>query len=54
MSEPDGGDQEFLESAGIDPGRLTTVGLGESDPKVPNDSADNKAINRRIELIVAG
>ena len=44
----------FLEANGIDAGRMTTVGLGESDPKVDNDTADNKAINRRIEFVVAG
>ena len=43
-----------LEANGIDAGRLSAVGIGEADPLVPNDSLDNKAINRRIELIVAG
>ena len=44
----------FLEAAGIAADRLPAVGIGESDPKVPNDSLNNKAINRRIELLVAG
>lgn len=42
----------YLEGAGIDGGRLSAVGLGEDEPRVPNDSLDNKAINRRIELII--
>jgi OOP family OmpA-OmpF porin len=33
---------------------LTTLGKGEADPLVPNDSPENKAKNRRIELIVQG
>ena len=44
--------QAYLEAAGIDAGRMEAVGYGESTPKVPNDSADNKAINRRIEFVV--
>ena len=44
----------YLEANGIDSARLEAVGIGEGQPKVPNDSLDNKAINRRIELVVAG
>ena len=33
---------------------LTTLGKGEADPLVPNDSPESKAKNRRIELIVQG
>lgn len=42
----------YLVSKGIDANRLSTVGFGESKPKVPNDSLENKALNRRIEFIV--
>jgi len=31
---------------------LTAVGKGEADPIAPNDTPENKAKNRRIELIV--
>jgi outer membrane protein OmpA-like peptidoglycan-associated protein len=41
-----------LTAGGIDPGRLTAKGYGESEPKVPNTSLANKAINRRIEFTV--
>ncbi len=41
-----------LVAAGIEPGRLTAVGYGADRPKVPNDSLDNKAINRRIDFVV--
>ena len=34
---------------GIEASRVTTIGYGESRPKVANDSAENRAMNRRIE-----
>jgi outer membrane protein OmpA-like peptidoglycan-associated protein len=37
---------------GIAPERLSAVGYGESRPKVPDTSAQNRAINRRVEFIV--
>ena len=43
---------DYLVGAGIDAGRMTTVGYGESAPKVPNDTADNKQLNRRIDFVV--
>lgn len=42
----------YLVSKGIDAGRLTSAGLGESAPVVPNDSAANMAKNRRVDLVV--
>lgn len=30
--------------------RITTVGMGEYQPKVPNDTAVNRSMNRRVEL----
>ena len=42
----------FLEGEGVDGGRMTTKGYGEAEPKVDNDSPDNKAINRRIEFTI--
>ncbi len=44
--------QARLVAAGVEAGRLVAVGHGEVEPKVPNDSLDNKAINRRIEFTV--
>ncbi|MEN8207806.1 MAG: OmpA family protein [Candidatus Fermentibacteria bacterium] len=43
---------QYLVSTGIAGNRLTTVGYGESIPVVPNNSAANKAKNRRIEFLV--
>jgi chemotaxis protein MotB len=39
-----------LEDEGIDPGRLSVVSYGEHQPIAANDSPDNRARNRRIEL----
>ena len=43
---------QYLINTGISGNRLTTIGYGESMPIVPNNSAANKAKNRRIEFIV--
>ncbi|MBR1798532.1 MAG: OmpA family protein [Bacteroidales bacterium] len=37
---------------GINPARVEACGHGEFAPKVPNNSAANKAINRRTEIIL--
>ena len=42
----------YLVENGISASRLTTVGLGENQPVAPNNSAANKAMNRRIEFTV--
>ena len=36
----------------IDPARIEACGHGEYAPKVPNNSAANKAQNRRTEIIL--
>lgn len=43
---------QYLISKGIAGNRLTTIGHGETNPIVPNNSAANKARNRRIEFTV--
>jgi len=42
----------FFQSIGLDPERMNPVGRGELDPVAPNTTADNKARNRRVEIIV--
>lgn len=44
----------YLVDKGIDAGRLEAVGYGETRPVVPNDTADNRAKNRRVEVEVTG
>lgn len=39
-----------LVAGGIDTGRLTTVGLGQTKPVAPNDTEVGRAQNRRVEV----
>jgi OmpA-OmpF porin, OOP family len=41
----------LVKDFGIDAARIETDGKGEGDPVAPNDSAVNKALNRRVEFI---
>jgi len=43
---------KYLIENGISKDRLSAIGYGEAKPVAPNDSADNKAKNRRIEFKV--
>lgn len=43
-----------LVGAGIEAGRLTAVGYGDSQPLTAEDSEEGRARNRRIELIAKG
>jgi chemotaxis protein MotB len=40
----------LLEEHGVPGDRLAAVSLGANDPMVPNDSPENRARNRRIEI----
>lgn len=42
----------FAEVGNIDPHRLSAVGYGESRPVVANDTASNRAKNRRVEILL--
>ncbi|MCZ7557674.1 MAG: DUF6089 family protein [Bacteroidia bacterium] len=44
--------RDYLVQRGIDGGRMTTRGYGETAPLVPNDSDENRAKNRRIQFQV--
>ncbi|MBA6413707.1 OmpA family protein [Parahaliea sp. F7430] len=41
---------QYLNNKGVLPRRLVILGLGSSLPLVDNDSPENRAINRRVEL----
>jgi outer membrane protein OmpA-like peptidoglycan-associated protein len=41
-----------LVQAGVDPTRITTVGVGEGRPVSSNDTATGRAMNRRVELVI--
>ena len=42
----------YLRSKGISSSRVTTKGMGESDPKVSNDTDAGRAENRRVEFVI--
>jgi len=42
----------LLERKGVSPKRLSAISLGPNDPVAPNDSAENRARNRRIEILL--
>lgn len=44
----------YIVSKGISKSRLTSVGFGETQPKVENDSATNRAKNRRTDFKLTG
>jgi outer membrane protein OmpA-like peptidoglycan-associated protein len=43
--------RNYIVGKGIDVGRITAVGFGDTRPVVPNDSDENRQKNRRIEAI---
>ncbi len=41
----------LVEHEGIDPARLSATGYADTHPVAPNDTADNRARNRRLEFV---
>lgn len=44
----------YLVDHGIDPARVRGVAAGAADPVAPNDSAEGRALNRRVEFVLTG
>jgi outer membrane protein OmpA-like peptidoglycan-associated protein len=42
----------YLEDRGISGSRIEAIGRGEREPVAPNDTAENKARNRRVEIFL--
>ncbi|GAB4389186.1 MAG: OmpA family protein [Thermodesulfovibrionales bacterium] len=42
----------YLVEAGVDPARLTAAGRSQYSPVAPNDTAEGRAKNRRIEIVL--
>ncbi len=42
----------FYLKQGIEPSRLTATGLADLNPIVPNDTPENRALNRRVEFVL--
>src|SRR5262245_57283528 len=45
---------QYLISQGVKPELVSARGLGEADPVAPNDTAQGRAQNRRVEITLAG
>ena len=45
--------RDYLVTRGVASEKITAVGLGSSRPIVDNKSAENRANNRRVEIIVS-
>ncbi len=44
--------RDYLVNVGVDPNRISAVGLGSKHPLLSNSNAENRANNRRVEIIV--
>ena len=44
--------REYLERRGVAPERIRAIGKGESNPVASNDTAEGRANNRRVEIVV--
>jgi OOP family OmpA-OmpF porin len=43
----------LLQNSGLTPARVTALGYGADRPVATNDSEEGRALNRRIEIILA-
>lgn len=43
---------EYILSKGISPSRIKSKGYGETKPEVPNDTDENRQLNRRVEFTI--
>jgi outer membrane protein OmpA-like peptidoglycan-associated protein len=44
--------RDYLVSRGVDHDKISAVGMGSSHPLVDNRNAENRADNRRVEIII--
>ncbi len=44
--------RNYLVSRGVDSAKISAVGMGSSHPLVDNSNAENRANNRRVEIII--
>ena len=42
----------LVDKAGINPRIISAVGYGEFTPRVPNDTPEHKAMNRRVDIVI--
>lgn len=44
---------QYLQSKGIDPLRLSSVGFGQYRPRATNESKEGRRLNRRIDIVIS-
>ncbi|SES67597.1 chemotaxis protein MotB [Natronincola peptidivorans] len=44
--------RHFIEELGLEPDKFSAAGYGEYHPVAENDSAENKAKNRRVDIVI--
>lgn len=44
--------QKYLVKKGVDGSRISTISMGSKQPIVANDSPSNRALNRRVEIVI--
>lgn len=42
----------FIEESGLEPARLSAIGYGEYKPIAPNNTEENRAKNRRVDVVI--
>lgn len=45
--------RDFLAANGVPTSRMTAIGYGSSRPAVPNDTPENRALNRRVQMEIS-
>ncbi len=44
--------KQLVEEYGLDPRQFSAAGYGEYRPLAPNDSMENRALNRRVDIVL--
>lgn len=42
----------LIQDSGISPNRISAIGYGEFRPVAPNDTEDNRKLNRRVDIVI--
>lgn len=45
--------RDYLVARGVDPAKISAIGLGSTRPIVNNNTAENRSNNRRVEIVIS-
>ncbi len=45
--------RDYLVARGVDPAKISAIGLGSSRPIVDNNTSENRSNNRRVEIVIS-